>query len=1201
MPQLDLQKFKLTPERQTEIQTERQKQLDVTQFKRPEEPKRGVLGKVAGFLAPTATKAFEKVRAGERLTARDIAGSALEIGSFLIPTGAIARGLGFAGKGAITAARAVKAARALKLGQRVGLGAVAGGLGGGLAEAGRAVGEEGVGAGEVLTRATGGAIAGAGFGAAIPLAARGVSKAFGGIRERVAERAARPARQAELLRKGIPETEVARKTLTEAGKVVRDPKAVKAIRQGVSEGDVAIIKGASQLDKQKMAKMLSIRKSQITNPRITARATDVVGDTFLEQAKFIEKTNREAGKRLGAVAQKLGGKKADPTSAITEFANQLDNAGVKANRKGQLSFAGSDFEGLKAPQTAIRNVWARAMRIAKSRDAQQMHRTKSYIDEVVDYGKSAEGLSGRAQRILKGFRRNVDAVLDTNFPEYNKVNSIYAETIRELDEIGRAMGRRFKLDDTLAGAKAGTTMRRISSNVQSRANILQLLESMQGVATKHGFKVKDDIINQALFADSLEKLLGTEAPTSFLGQVERGVARATGIAEVGADIARGRPLAATLRLGRVGFDIARGRTQENMIKALDDLLKVKPRTVFGKPRAEKIAPMLKKKLNNQIIKSEKNKFGKYWEKAPKEYVDVTEILDKESEDLFRGVKNKFESLEKIRNKISSFFGKPEYEAARQIRITTKLNKHLGKNYSNWDDVPKKLKIYRGEPTNFKIRDFNNYTFSKDIANEFAGKKGVVKEFIIDKDNIDWVNAGYVNIDEGEVLAKSKNLIFQKILKFGKPRAEKIAPMLKKKEKISKLIPKRGEVFGVAAGIETDEEGNIRFRPEKAAAGIAGIGAMKRLPTSKINKEASKLFQKVIKSSPTFRKFINNIGEFGSNIVRPGSNIQFHGTPNVKALKKAFEKGESLSGKSGLMGRGLYLTPLKNEADDFAKMSHSGVAAKKGQGGVATFDMSDLKIKRLEMGKSEYYEMLAEKYGDYGDIEAQKFADELKMKGFDGLELLQRPETVVWNTKKMKGVDLKDLYESLSKKSNIGKVEKRVTIARKPKDTKITKNIQKTNKNIPETKIVVDKNGNYNERVFDNFIEDIKGNKIPATHETTIDNAKSMLETAGFNETEDIFASFGFREKQHFGTGKNSVRILFEIPKDDVKIPVMERSKLGFRKYFLNLDTMDHSDKPFLGNEGHFSTPFKKEWIKDILDNKGNSIIKNIKKSNFGKK
>lgn len=63
------------------------------------------LGKVAGFLAPTITKTVEKYKRGQDVTARDIGGSALEAASYLIPGGAIAKGVGLGVKAGTLASK----------------------------------------------------------------------------------------------------------------------------------------------------------------------------------------------------------------------------------------------------------------------------------------------------------------------------------------------------------------------------------------------------------------------------------------------------------------------------------------------------------------------------------------------------------------------------------------------------------------------------------------------------------------------------------------------------------------------------------------------------------------------------------------------------------------------------------------------------------------------------------------------------------------------------------------------------------------------------------------------------------------------------------------------------------------------------------------------------------------------------------------
>lgn len=428
---------------------------------------------------------------------------------------------------------------------------------------------------------------GAGTGAAVPIAFAGAGKVINKVRGGLASRATQQADELALLKGGklppdgggsaggaIPDARVATKTLSPEGKVVTDKVAKEAVRQGIPEADVALIKTGNATDKAKMARMLDIRQSQLTNKRVTDRATDVVGDTFVERiAKPLATKNKQAAQQLNEVAKGLAGKKVNPTEAIVSFSSDLENAGIKVSKGGKLNFKGSDFEGIPSAQNAIQNVWSRALRIAKNGDALQLHRAKSYIDEIVSYGKSAEGLSGRAERILKGFRHNADAVLDTKFPAYNKVNTVFAETIGELDKISQAMGRKFRIGDNFADARAGVTLRRILSNTQSRADILQLLESAQKVAQKHGAKIDEDIITQANFADILEKMLGSEAPTSFLGQVERGMVNAEQAVSAGADLAQGNLIRGTIKAGKYAIDVTRGINQENKINALKELLK----------------------------------------------------------------------------------------------------------------------------------------------------------------------------------------------------------------------------------------------------------------------------------------------------------------------------------------------------------------------------------------------------------------------------------------------------------------------------------------------------------------------------------------------------------------------------------------------------------------------------------------------------
>ena len=91
-------------------------------------------------------------------------------------------------------------------------------------------------------------------------------------------------------------------------------------------------------------------------------------------------------------------------------------------------------------------------------------------------------------------------------------------------------------------------------------------------------------------------MLGSEAPTSFLGQISRGAETfgstggIEGLQQVGStasEFARGNVVRGTIKAGAHMIDVLRGVNQENKIKALRALLKsegAKKVSNFGRPK-----------------------------------------------------------------------------------------------------------------------------------------------------------------------------------------------------------------------------------------------------------------------------------------------------------------------------------------------------------------------------------------------------------------------------------------------------------------------------------------------------------------------------------------------------------------------------------------------------------------------------------------
>lgn len=562
--------------------------------------------------APGKELAKESIQTGEDIkkqqftpenTAEKIGYGGEQIAEFFIPAGEAAKGIKAVEAGAEALNLGSKATKVLKLAGKAGIGAVE--------------------AGGVRAAQTGGdpkeTATAAAFGAVAPLAIEGaanvagkISKGAKGAVEAASSRFGKPKLSPEeemALFKGgtevpkpaeaskvatdvaqetvkpVPDARIAGKMLDETtGKIVKDPVGLEAIKQGIPERDVANVKFGTATDKVKMNKMLDIAESASTNKRIVERSTDVVGDTYLDLAKSVAAKNKEAGTQLNMIADKLKGKSANITKPITNFLGEMENSGITLKGK-TLNFKGSEFEGIPSAENAINNLWSRIQRFKGGEgDAQEIHRLKRYIDNVVEYGKTSEGLVGKAQNVLKGFRRGIDGVLDETFPAYNKANTVFADTISQLNDVNQVLGRRVKIGDQFANVKAGTAMRKLFSNIQGRGELLQHLDALQKVAQKYGTKIDQDIVTQANFADTIENIFGSEAGTSFLGQIQKGLGHAQEAANAVNDLSRGNVIGAGFRAGKSLLEHAKGISQVGKIKALRALIQdaAEKGTVFGK-------------------------------------------------------------------------------------------------------------------------------------------------------------------------------------------------------------------------------------------------------------------------------------------------------------------------------------------------------------------------------------------------------------------------------------------------------------------------------------------------------------------------------------------------------------------------------------------------------------------------------------------
>ena len=358
--------------------------------------------------------------------------------------------------------------------------------------------------------------------------------------------------------------------------VVPDNEAASALKQGWKDGAVASIKAASEKDRSAMTKMLNIFKMGEKSEKFRAmnRPADILGDTVQARVDFLTDANKKAGAAIDNIAQtRLRGKTVDYDPAINSFLDDLSSIGVKVemdeNGVAKAILQGSDIQGDKAAQRTLNAVLER-LSATQAPDAYGVHTAKRFIDTQVNYGKKnlANPLTAQAERILKNLRRNLNQSLGDNFPDYRAANEKYADTITALDDLQRAAGTQIDLESPNANKALGTAMRKLTSNYGTRANLIDSLDQANQVASKYGMKLEDDIVNQLIFVNELDRMFGAAAQTSLKGQVSEAM-------QTGLDIARGNAAQRAFDLLAEKAQNLRGVNKENAIKAMEEILKRK--------------------------------------------------------------------------------------------------------------------------------------------------------------------------------------------------------------------------------------------------------------------------------------------------------------------------------------------------------------------------------------------------------------------------------------------------------------------------------------------------------------------------------------------------------------------------------------------------------------------------------------------------
>jgi hypothetical protein len=349
--------------------------------------------------------------------------------------------------------------------------------------------------------------------------------------------------------------------------VTANPANVKAVEEALKQGfepkDVKFMASIQDADKEAIKKMKDLAEKASGNLRIQERPIDIVGENGIKTLKDIQNINAKAGAEVDATARALAGQVVDTSNLSEQALKLLADSGIKITMKQNganvLDFSKSIFKKTPAITKTIERALSDLPNL--SSDAYDLHKFKKSLDEVVNFGTAGEGLSGKAEGMLKQIRGIADDTLDNTFADYNKANTDFRKTRELLDEAHSLVGKKTDFLTTNAKLDFGQTMRSLFSNNKTRGRLTTFLDNLQKTADEFGVSSGHNLTDQALFSQILEGIYGTQAVTGLQGEVGKAIGTALKF--------KTNPLGATIEAGINAVEKARNITPEAKKKVLD--------------------------------------------------------------------------------------------------------------------------------------------------------------------------------------------------------------------------------------------------------------------------------------------------------------------------------------------------------------------------------------------------------------------------------------------------------------------------------------------------------------------------------------------------------------------------------------------------------------------------------------------------------
>lgn len=297
-----------------------------------------------------------------------------------------------------------------------------------------------------------------------------------------------------------------------------NPVEAEAIRSGIDEGTVNVIKTASPENQNMYKKLVQVVKAGVDNPRAAEQAESIIGRSIAEKGLTPAIQKRDViGRQIGDVVKRLPKEQIDIAPQIQKFEDALKSVGYTVEN-GELRAGKTAVQGDKA---AYQDMYNR-IRSGKA-SPEELHKIRQAIFKEFNLAKARnQTFSADADRVAEEFRRIIAEPITAIDNTYLPLSEQYAKTMDGLSKFLKFMGYTGDIEN--ASLKTLNFGERARGLIGRRANRPQeVLDALFEITDDAGANSTKDIQDLIRFSDYLEGIYGSPKTGTFRSQIGAGV------------------------------------------------------------------------------------------------------------------------------------------------------------------------------------------------------------------------------------------------------------------------------------------------------------------------------------------------------------------------------------------------------------------------------------------------------------------------------------------------------------------------------------------------------------------------------------------------------------------------------------------------------------------------------------------------------